>query len=452
MRYIYTVCFCLLMPFVLLRLFWRGRLNPDYRQRWRERFALFPTSRSRSRAAECAKQDMSSGANEHRSLKKVDGYTQGIWIHTVSLGEFIAAVPMIRALLKAYPNCPLTVTTMTPTGSNRVHEIFGQDVFHAYMPYDLPPMTHRFLNRLQPQLAIFVETELWPNFFSACRQRNIPILLASARLSVHSARGYGHFPRFSKELLKQVQVLAQSTADARRFIQLGAVSEQVTVAGNLKFDVTIPASVVERGQLFRQQWGTHRSIWIAASTHEGEEAIILEAFRRCLDQFKDLLLVLVPRHPERFNKIYQLCKKAHFKVARYTQIERPLEPEVQIFLGDVIGELTAFYNAADLAFVGGSLLPIGGHNALEPAACGLPLLSGPHYFNAVEPSVLLQKAGAMKIVNNADELNRAVIECLKDPEALEAQGEKGRTVVSENEDSLACHLEQIRYLMTQKNK
>jgi len=417
MRLLYTGLLYLLLPLALLRLYWRGRRDAGHRQRWRERLGFVPT--------------LSPG---------------GLWVHAVSVGETRAALPLIRALLERYPDLPLLVTTTTLTGSRQVREALGERVRHGYAPYDLPGAVARFLRRTRPRLAVIMETELWPNLLHRCATAGVPVLIANARLSERSARGYARIGGLTAAMLRDIGLIAaQADVDAERFRILGASRVQVT--GNLKYDLTPPDDLPERGWRLRREWlGEKRPVWIAASTHAGEDEYVLDAFATLRARWPELLLFLVPRHPERFDAVAALCRQRGFSVIRRSE-QRPCAPDTAVFLGDSMGELLLFYTAADLAFVGGSLVPTGGHNVLEPALLGLPVLFGPHMFNFTEAGERLLEAKAAWRVADAAELAAAVDRLLADPELRQAAGQRGRAVVERHRGALATLLERIETLL-----
>lgn len=420
-RTLYTLLFHLALPLLALRLYLRARKAPAYGRRIGERFAIkLPTMRK-----------------------------GGIWVHAVSVGESIAAAPMVRALLKAYPELPITLTCMTPTGSERIGALFADEprVQHCYLPYDLPWAAGRFLDHVQPRLGVIMETELWPNHIHQCARRGIPVALANARLSERSARGYGRFARLTRPMLAEMSLIAaQTEVEAQRFLALGARAACVQVTGSIKFDLKIDEQLVPRAQALRQQWAaTSRPVWIAASTHDGEDALILQAHQQLLQVHGDALLILVPRHPERFDAVHAICSQQFATVRRSTGL--PVLAQTQVLLGDTMGELLFLYALADMAFVGGSLVPTGGHNPLEPAALALPVLMGPHVFNFLEISAMLREAGALQQVDDAQGLAGAVQRLVELPQDARRMGEAGRAVMRANQGALQRLLEGLGRLM-----
>ncbi len=415
LRKLYTLLLYLLTPFVIARLAWRGIRAPDYWRRWPERFG---------------------------SIKPALG-ERVIWIHAVSVGEVLATEPVVQALLEQYPEHSILVTTVTPTGSARVTALFGNAVAHVYAPYDLPAAVSKFLDRVRPQLAIVMETELWPNLFHACQQRSVPLLLVNARLSEKSVAGYQRVRSLASQTLSAVaEIAAQSELDAGRFRSLGADERRIKVTGNMKFEQRIPPSLLERAEVLRRDWGVGRAVWVAGSTHEGEDEQLLDVFRQLRQQFMDCLLVLVPRHPERFETVTELCRhRGYNTVLRSEGVS--CTPDTEVFIGDSMGELLLFYAASDVAFVGGSLVRHGGHNLLEPAALGVPVVTGPHVFNFVEICELLLQAGACEKVDDTAGLLRTVSLWLEDANERHRVGQRGRQVVEKNRGALQSVLAMI---------
>ena len=371
-----------------------------------------------------------------------------IWVHAVSVGEVVAAVPLIRALKSRYPDRPLLVTTVTPTGAARVATTFGDEVHHAYIPFEMPQAIDNFFSSAKPVLALVLETEIWPNLYRGCGVRDIPLVLVSARISPKSVQSYRRLlPLFRETLSHGIIIAAQTEADAERFLSLGAAPDRTRITGNIKFDVEQPSDLAELGRVLRAELFGERPVWIAASTHEGEEGTILETQQKLLERFPELLLVLVPRHPQRFAAVRDLIDKQGLSMVARTE-GRPCEASTAVFLGDTMGELTLFYATSDVAFVGGSLLPIGGHNLLEPAALGLPLISGPHLFNAQEIADMFIETGACQVAADAEQMADAVEELLSDRDKARSRGELGRRILERNRGALERLLAMIESLLS----
>jgi len=408
MTTIYTALLYLIQPLIWLRLWLRGRKAPAYRKRWAERYGF------------CA------------GKVKPDG----ILLHSVSVGETLAAVPLVRALRHRYPTLPITVTTMTPTGSERAQSAFGKDVHHVYLPYDLPGAINRFLDTTRPKLVIIMETELWPNIIKALHDRKIPLVIANARLSERSAAGYKKLGKFMRQLLQRITLIAaQNHEDGERFISLGLKRSHLTVTGSLKFDISVTPELAARAVTLRRQWAPRRPVWIATSTHEGEESIILDAHRKLLARFPELLLILVPRHPERFADARDMTQKAGFSYILRSSGEIP-SGSTQVVIGDTMGELMLLYGIADLAFVGGSLVERGGHNPLEPAAHALPVLMGPHIFNFKDICSKLQQADGLITVTDAASLDKEIGNLLTDDDYRRYYGRHAVEVLHQNQGAL----------------
>lgn len=428
MQFLYTWLLRLALPIILLRLWWRGRSLPAYRRRWRERLGKVPARAS------------------HKPL---------IWVHSVSVGETLAAVPVIETLAARHQDWQWLVTTTTPTGSERVQaalaEKLGGRLLHYYLPYDLPECLKPFLDSLRPKLLIIIETELWPNLLRLCKKREIPVLLANARLSEKSAQGYGRFATLTQNMLNRLsRVVAQYPADAERFVRLGLPPERLLTSGNIKFDLTIDLGLSSEAQAIGHQWrgGSDRPVWLAASTHEGEDELVLEAFSRLREQFPDLLLVLVPRHPQRFDSVARLCRERGLHCRRRSD-GGYVDASEQVLLGDTMGELLRFYGASDVAFVGGSLVPVGGHNMIEPAAWAVPIVCGPHLHNFSTVAELLRDAGALRVVESPEQMAEAVAEWLEDADKRREDGAAGRLVAEANTGALGRLVDEIESLAAQ---
>jgi 3-deoxy-D-manno-octulosonic-acid transferase len=419
-RHLYTLLLHLALPLIALRLALRARKAPAYARRIRERFSF--------------------------GLPPLQ--TGGIWVHAVSVGESIAAAPMIRTLQARHPELPITVTCMTPTGSERIQALFGNSVQHCYLPYDLPWAAARFLNRVKPRLAVVMETELWPNHIHQCAKRGIPVALANARLSERSARGYARFGKLTAPMLAELSLIAvQTQAEAQRFLALGARPECVDVTGSIKYDLKIDAELPQRAAELRRQWQTEqRPVWIAASTHAGEDEIILAAHRQLLKTRTDTLLILVPRHPERFEAVHELCLNQGLTTRRRST-GQDVQAGDQVLLGDTMGELLFLYALTDIAFVGGSLVANGGHNLLEPAALGKPVLSGPHLFNFLEIATQLREAGALSEVENAEQLAGRLATLLDAPTEIARMSQAGLAVLKANQGALQRLLTGLQRLL-----
>lgn len=407
MRLIYNLLIHLLQIPVAAYWLFRGLVNRTYRDRLGQRFGI--------------------------------GYPQldkCIWIHAVSVGEVQAAVPLVRAIAKRFPNQNMLVTTVTPTGAARVEAMFGDSVSHCYIPFEMPIAINRFFAAVQPELALIMETEIWPNLYHGCGIRGIPLVLVSARISPKSVDSYRRFlPLFRDTLSHGIIIAAQSQADADRFRALGASPVRTWVTGNIKFDIELPADLEQRGVALRREVFGDRPVWIAASTHDQEEQQVLAAHKKLLETHSDLLLVLVPRHPERFAAVSELIDKE--RLPKITRTEgKVCDASTSVFLGDTMGEVPLFYAASDVAFVGGSLVPIGGHNLLEPAALGKPLISGPHVYNAQDIADMFIELGACRLVHDASQLAEAVSQLLADPAKAATLGSRGLALLQRNRGAL----------------
>jgi 3-deoxy-D-manno-octulosonic-acid transferase len=404
-RTIYSSIYYLLMPLILLRLLWRSIAVPAYRHRIAERFGL----------ARC----------------EPDRHT--IWVHAVSVGEALAAVPVIEQLLQHYPAYRMVVTTTTPTGSERIQTLFGGRVHHVYMPYDLPGSVKRFLTATTPCLLVIMETELWPNMLYYANRVGCTTLLANARMSARSAAGYQHVLSLTESMMSQINwIAAQSISDASRFFKMGLSETKLLVTGSIKFDVNVSDQQRDKVAILRQSWcSDHRPVIVAASTHAGEDELILAAFKQLKTTFTNALLVLVPRHPERFYSVLTLCQQDQWSILQRSKGVEPGE-SVDILLGDTMGELPIFLGAGSIAFIGGSLVPHGGHNMLEASAWGVPVLTGPYVFNFAEISHMLERAGALEFVGDSDDLANSLLTLLNDKKQWQSMSAAGLSIVDAN--------------------
>ncbi|PCI75086.1 MAG: 3-deoxy-D-manno-octulosonic acid transferase [SAR86 cluster bacterium] len=409
-RIIYSVIFYLALPVILIRLLIRSLKVPAYRKRIGERFALQP---------------MPQGFDKNKLT---------LWVHAVSVGETVASAPLVAELRHLYPDAQIVMTTMTPTGSDRVRMLFGESVMHVYIPYDLPGACNRFLDKYRPSLLILMETELWPNLVHSCHQRGVKLLLANGRLSEKSAAAYGRFATFTRNLLEKIdRIAAQAAPDEQRFIDLGAKPGQIEVTGSLKF--LIDVNEREKQAYFSAIENTKRPVLVAASTREGEDEKVLVAFKKCLAEIPSLLLVLIPRHPERFARASKLSEDEGFTTVKRSD-GGVVEPNIQVVIGDSMGEMLDYYSIATIAFVGGSLVDTGCQNVLEPAALGIPILVGPSQYNFATICKQLEHAGALKTVKNELELAESFSTLIADVQARQEMGERGKQLVRENQNAL----------------
>lgn len=420
MRYIYSFVFYLALPFIFIRLWWKGRKSPDYRKRCWERLGF-------------VKPLPVKGA---------------IWVHAVSLGEMVVAKPLIKAIEKRYPNTPIVITNMTATGAAMAAQLQSENIYRFYVPYDLPDVINRFIRRVQPRLLIIMETELWPNLIHYVSRQKIPIMLANGRLSERSAQGYLRIKKIIRPLISQINTIAvQTPAEAERFIRLGATTEQTVALGSIKFDIPVPEKLVEVGKMLRESWGAQdRPALVAASTHDDEEEKVLKAFAKFKQTHQNALLILVPRHPERFNEVVKLAEKHGYKVVRRSE-KNACDDRTDIFVGDSFGEMFLYFALSDIAFVGGSFAKIGGHNLLEPAALSLPIITGTHIFNFAEIFKLLGDQKAVIQVHDEQQLLNAWLKLLDDKAEAKQMGQRAKEVVLQNQGALSKHMECVERLM-----
>ncbi|EGR1560576.1 3-deoxy-D-manno-octulosonic acid transferase [Vibrio alginolyticus] len=392
-RIVYTLLLALASPLLLFGLYKSKPNKPQFGSRWKEHFGITPKLKSNDKP---------------------------IWIHAVSVGESIAATPLIKALKEQNPEQSILVTTTTSTGAEQIAKL-GDLIEHRYMPIDFGFAIKGFLKSVQPKQMLIIETELWPNTLHNVHKAGIPITVVNARLSEKSCQNYAKIQRLFNQLHPCLtQVLCQTDSDAERFERLGVEKKKLSVTGSIKFDIQISEQVKQQGQQLRAQLGRDRPIWIAASTHKGEDEQVLDAHRQVLKSHPNALLILVPRHPERFDDVFTLCQQQGFKTVRRTSTHA-VETNTQVYLSDTMGEMLTLIGAADICFMGGSLIgdKVGGHNVLEPAALGVPIINGPSFFNFKEIVHEMKQNNLIKIVKNEDELARAIVALIKDVAAHE---------------------------------
>lgn len=422
MRFIYSLFFYFALPLVMARMAYRSLRLPAYGYRWNERLAWYFRIHARES-------------------------TPLLWFHAVSVGEAESAFPLIRAIQAEYPLIRILVTTTTPTGSARVVDTLGDSVQHVYLPYDLPDCVGRFLTHFNPALGVVMETEIWPNLYQACLKRDIPLALVNARLTERSARAYGWIGGVIRHCLQALSLLAaQTPADARRYVGLGMDPQKTVITGNIKFDSELSPNRLAETRGARETLFADRPVWIAGSTHQGEEEIILAAHRSLLQQHPDLVLVLAPRHPERMNSVATLTSIQGMTLNRRSHISDQTV-DSQVYLVDTLGELKFLYAMADVAFVGGSLIPVGGHNMLEPAAIGLPIVFGPHVDNFKEIAERIQECGAGVMVSNAAHLVEQVDRLIRDPLLRTQWGIQAQAFVNANQGAARRVFDQLSPLI-----
>jgi 3-deoxy-D-manno-octulosonic-acid transferase len=419
-RFIYTLAVLALLPWAILHLLWRARRQPEYLRHWGERFGYF---------------DAVPPVPSHQGIP----LRITIWLHAVSVGETRAAQPLVAALRERYPGYRILFTHMTPTGRATSEALFGDSVDHIYLPYDTPWAVRHFLRHYRPRFGLIMETELWPNLIAACRRESVPLRLVNARLSQRSAGRYAKFPALTREALRGlVAIGAQSTADAARLEALGA--QGVTVTGNIKFDIEAPDEQLCLGRELRLRYG-NRPVWLGASTREGEEALILDAWRK-VGAGDTALLVIVPRHPQRFDEVARLAAERGFVVQRRSD-DAPVAPSTQVLIGDSMGEMFAYYASADVAFIGGSLLDFGSQNLIEAAACGTPVLIGPSTRNFAEAAREAIACGAALSIGDADDLVAQVNALLANGDRRRDMGNAGRAFAERHRGATARTMDLI---------
>lgn len=420
MRILYTLIIYLFSPFILFLLYRPRHGKPGFGSRWKEHLGWIPAP-----------------------LKSAP-----LWIHAVSVGETIAVTPLIKALKQRHPDLPILLTTTTRTGADQAARL-GSLVEHRYAPLDYPGAVARFLRTANPRALLIMETELWPNLLAQCGQKKIPVAILNARLSERSCQRYQHIRHFFQHMSRALTLLlCQHHDDAARFKRLGVDKNKLLITGSIKFDIQMDQQQIENGEQYRQQLG-NRPVWIAASTHKGEDEKILRAHQILLQQIPNALLVLVPRHPERFNDVALLCQNQGFSLCRRSE-QRSVAADEQILLGDSMGEMAYYFQMADLAFMGGSLVPVGGHNLLEPAALAKPTLIGPHYFNFSDITRQLIAKQACQVIHNDDELAVTVQELLLSKEKQHQMGMAAFDVVAANQGALEKSLNALESILSQR--
>ena len=416
MRFIYTLLLSLFIPIIVLRIVWRSFQNPAHKQRLLERFAVVPKP-------------------EEVPIK--------IWVHAVSVGETMAAKPLIESLLAIYGDHAVMVSSTTLTGSDTVQRLFKGRVVHHYFPYDLPILTSRYLKKINPRVFVCMETEIWPNLWRSCQQQNVPVVLANARLSTRSTRRYLKFQTFVADVLNDASLIAcRNEQDAENFRSLGVSAKTVKILGDIKSDIQVSATDKEKGESYKEQWGISRPVLVAASTHEGEDSLILDLYADLKTTVNNLLLVIVPRHPERFEEVGKLIASRDFLLQKRSANES-FTNDVEVVLGDSMGEMMSWYEAADVVFMGGSLVPTGGHNPLEPLACATPVISGPHIFNFTNTFDLLGEHGAAFVAKDIIALSDKALDLLKDERLRKEAGVRGLAVIEKDKGATQRLVEAI---------
>jgi 3-deoxy-D-manno-octulosonic-acid transferase len=412
-RVLYSLLLYLLLPWALLHLVWRARKQPAYLEHVGERFGFFPNTMP----------------------------SRVIWIHAVSVGETRAAEPLIKALQACHPEHRILLTHGTPTGRQAGVDLYGERVERCYLPYDFAWASQRFLRRFRPVVGIFMETEIWPNLIRAGGHSAVPVYLVNARMSEKSARGYRRIGRLTRDALSQLSGIgAQTDRDAQLLANLGA--KDVRITGNIKFDRRAPAEMLALGATLRDSFGAQRLVFLAASTREGEETIILDALSQ--SEVPQLLTVIVPRHPQRFEEVAALAKRRGHKIQRRSE-NRPIEADTRVVIGDSMGEMFAYYAACEIAFIGGSLLPLGGQNLLEACSVGCPVIVGPHTFNFEDATRGAIEAGAAIRVADAGDLGATVVDLLKRPDRRRAMSAAGKRFTDAHRGATEKTLELLKW-------
>ena len=420
-RTLYTLLLSLAAPILLWGLYRTKPGKPAFGARWKEHFGFTP---------------------------RLATTTAPIWIHAASVGEAIAIVPVIKALKQAYPEQAIVVTTTTSTGAEQVAKL-GELVEHRYMPIDFAWCVRGFLKAIKPKLFLIVEKELWLNTLMCVHQQKIPTIIVNARLSERSAKRYQSFSFFTHQLLNKIdKILCLHDDDAQRFIAIGAQQHQIAVTGSIKYDITIAKTVFEHAQNLRQQLGAQRPIFVAASTHQGEDEQVLDAYQAVLQQYPDAMVIIVPRHPQRFDSVAKLAIERGLTVHRRTDTT-PIKANTQLYLADTMGEMLVMLATADVTFMGGSLVgeKVGGHNLLEPAAVAKPAITGPSFYNFEDITQQLLAAGAIEICQNSHQLAQQLVTLFNDPERQQHMGAQGQRIVIENQGAVNKTIANIHFYL-----
>jgi len=432
-RFLYNLLYYVLTPLLFLRVIIKHYKSSEYKNerqplRLNERLGLFSAPEF----------------NIKPELNTVPGGTTApVWIHTVSVGEFIAALPLITKIQQEFPHLSLVITCTTTTGSAQIHKVFieqinSAQVFHVYLPYDLPGSVNRFLHKVKPCVGIIMETEIWPNLFAAAKSRSVPLYLLNARMSARSAKGYQRFARLTEQTLRMLSgIAAQDSLDANRLLELGALNETLQVTGSIKFDIKVSDQAVQQGKQLRQQLGWEfNKVFIAASTHQGEDEMLLEMYQNLRLNHPELVMLIVPRHPERFQQVFQMLETSGLNVLKRTETEKNINAGIDILLGDTMGEMMNYFACSDLVFMGGTLVPTGGHNIIEPAALGLSIVYGPYMFNFHAINELFLEYEAALQAQGSEQLKKLLHQLLTDDERCRIMGEKAKQLVEQNAGAL----------------
>ena len=404
------------IPIVYLKKLKQSLKNVNYRQRWAERFAHTPL-----RLKDC------------------------VWIHSVSVGESLSAEPLVKKLLQDYPNERFIITTTTPTGSDVITRLYSSypNVHHMYIPYDVQSFVNNFFVKVNPKLFIIIETEIWPNILNKCFKENVPVIITNARLSKRSLRNYKKMP-FGKEMLFSniSHISTQTEKDAKRFCSLGVPKNKITITGNLKYSMTTPENLDDKMTHLKESI-KDRPVWIAGSTHQGEEEAVLQAHKEILKTQPSCLLIIVPRHKERFTKVEKIISNHHLSLQKRSSFKNEIHSHTQVYLGDTMGELLHLYHVSDITFVGGTLIDNGGHNLLEPAALNKPIISGTSLYNFSQISKALIRNKALKRVKNANELSKEILFLFNDPKELKQMAENSYKTFQDHSNVLEQQYNEI---------